>query len=310
MKHRKKVCTHCGRKLWLREFYVSKRGWTASWCKDCTKANKRDWYARTRKVPDGLRHDSVTGRITEHKGLSTRIYWSRRMLDDLKRLFPTTKNEELAGVLGVSVRTLIRKARELGIWKSKEWQHAITMEHQKMAEFEHRRLGHPSSFKKGEHYNPEGEFKKGHQLTTEEKAKQKEALRRYNLRHPYAAKHRCRKLMKPVLCEDTGETFPSISDAAASIGVRPSYLSDRTRKGKTAKGKTFRFINNQQKSEAKRKSNFKKSRASLLPHMCRTSITRTTSRVALPRPAARQTSPRSSSQARTYGRRSICRFVR
>ena len=65
MKHRKKVCTHCGRKLWLREFYVSKRGWTASWCKDCTKANKRDWYARTRKVPDGLRHDSETGRITE-----------------------------------------------------------------------------------------------------------------------------------------------------------------------------------------------------------------------------------------------------
>lgn len=43
------------------------------------------------------------------------------MLSDLKRHYPTTKNKELAELLGVSERTLVRKARELGIGKNPEW---------------------------------------------------------------------------------------------------------------------------------------------------------------------------------------------
>ena len=246
MKRRKKVCTHCGRKLWLRDFYVTKTGCVASWCKECTRENRRNWYIKTRKVPDGVRQDQVTGRLMEHRGLARRIYWSTQMIDDLKRLYPTTKNEDMADILGVSVRTLIRKARELGIWKSPEWQHAITMKHQKMASFEHARLGHPSCFKKGEHYCPENEFKKGHQLSPEARAKQVEALRRWNRRNPLAARQRCAKLMKPILCVDTGETYPSITVAARSNAMRPSQLSDRIKKGKPVRGMTFQFINNPQ----------------------------------------------------------------
>ena len=47
------------------------------------------------------------------------------MLSDMRRLFPTTRNDELAGVLGLAVRTVVRKAREMGLEKDKEWLRTI-----------------------------------------------------------------------------------------------------------------------------------------------------------------------------------------
>lgn len=244
-KQRRKVCTHCGRELPIKEFYVTKRGHTASWCKECQRENKRAWYNRTRKVPDGIRMNPETGLCWSKKGAAKRIYWTRRMLDDLKQLFPTTKNEEMAGILGVSVRTAIRKARELGLRKSPEWQHAINMSHVRMAHLEGMRLGWPSQFKKGEHFCPENEYKKGHQLSPEEREKQKKGMHEWYLRHPFAARDRAKKLMKPVRCVDTGETYQSIVEAARHIGIRPSYLGYKIKNGKTVNGLTYSFINNQ-----------------------------------------------------------------
>lgn len=43
------------------------------------------------------------------------------MLCILKRHYATTFNEELAELIGVSPRTLVRKARELGISKDPDW---------------------------------------------------------------------------------------------------------------------------------------------------------------------------------------------
>lgn len=45
------------------------------------------------------------------------IEWTDEMLRAIKTKFPTTFNKELAAELGVSWRTLVRKARELGIEK-------------------------------------------------------------------------------------------------------------------------------------------------------------------------------------------------
>ena len=66
---RKKVCPHCGRKLWLRDFYPVTGGYS-SWCKHCQRQNKRDWYEKNHKVPDGIRQCQTDGRIYEHRGLS------------------------------------------------------------------------------------------------------------------------------------------------------------------------------------------------------------------------------------------------
>lgn len=246
---RKKVCPHCGRKLWLRDYYRLKSGGLSSWCKDCQKQNKRDWYDRNHRVPDGIRQDPATGRLMEHRGLSRHIFWNRQMLDDLRRLFPTTKNEDMSDMLGVSVRTLIRKARELGIKKDPQWQHSITMQHVKMAFFEARRLGHPSPIKKGMHFCPENEFKKGHKPSEEALRKQSEGLREYHRRHPLARYERTESLRKPVICMETGEVYPSIRVAAESNALSRSALSARLKTGHTVKGKTFRYVTNSNDQE-------------------------------------------------------------
>lgn len=194
VKRRKKVCPHCGRKLWLKDFYIiRKTGGYSSWCKDCQKQNKRDWYDQNHRVPDGIRMDSKTGRFMRHSGLSRSIYWSRQMLDDLRRLYPTTKNEDLVEFFGVSLRTVIRKARELGLEKDKEWQRGNTMSHLKMMQLHNRLFGFSTPFRKGEHMCPENEFKPGHKESEETRTKRIATLKEWYRRHPFAAKERGRK---------------------------------------------------------------------------------------------------------------------
>ncbi len=147
-----------------------------------------------KKKKDGLYHDPKTGRIMEHSGYSTRIYWSTDMLDFLRRHFPTTLNDELAGCIGVSHRTVTRKARELGLVKDAEWMRTITDEHRHLANAVASRMGHPGSIRKGEHRNPVGEFRPGHQLTPEQKAKQSKSIKRWYRTHPIEVKEKARKI--------------------------------------------------------------------------------------------------------------------
>ena len=120
---KKKVCSVCGQKKWKRDFYrlkSSKDGYM-SMCRECHKARLRNLYSRTRKVPDGIKFDRKTGRKVMHEGYSSRIYWDGNMISMLKRHFATTLNYELAELIGVSVRTMLRKARELGLEKNPVW---------------------------------------------------------------------------------------------------------------------------------------------------------------------------------------------
>lgn len=51
----------------------------------------------------------------------TKIDWTPEMVDTLKKEFPTSYNAELANALEVSSRSLIRKARELGLDKEPDF---------------------------------------------------------------------------------------------------------------------------------------------------------------------------------------------
>lgn len=185
---RKKICPHCGRKLWLSSFYPLKSGGRASWCSDCQRQQKREWYAANRKKPDGAHYDPVTDRCYVHNGLSRRIMWSKQMLDDLRSMFATTANQELAGILGVSPRTMIRKARELGLEKDGDWLLKQWNDNRILAHVVAKKKGYPGSIRKGEHRGLEREFKPGHQMTEEEKEKQSRSLkeswkrRRFNIK--------------------------------------------------------------------------------------------------------------------------------
>lgn len=46
-----------------------------------------------------------------------KIFWTDEMIETLRKKFPTEYNKYLAIELGVSIRSLIRKARDLGIDK-------------------------------------------------------------------------------------------------------------------------------------------------------------------------------------------------
>lgn len=113
-------------------------------------------YTRKR---DGV-YVGSDGRLYNHQRYKTMIYWSPQMIADMKRYYPTTLNEELAGILNVSQRTLTRKARELGLEKDRSWLREIWEERRLMAQVESKRRGYPGCFKKGNMIGAEYRFKK------------------------------------------------------------------------------------------------------------------------------------------------------
>ena len=89
------------------------------------------------------------GRVMEHDGHSTRIFWNRDMVDILKQYFPVKKNEEVAEMIGVSQRTMIRKARELGLQKDKGFMNQVWDENRKMAHLVNKVRRNSGMIKKG-----------------------------------------------------------------------------------------------------------------------------------------------------------------
>ena len=153
MGKRKKICPCCGRRLWLREFYTP----LSSYCKECEKEKKRAAY---QGKPKGTFVNVNDGRLYTHCGYSTRLHWSRDMLDYLARHYGTSRNADIAGELGVSPRTMIRKARELGLKKSSGWLRKVWEDNRFLANSQARRLGYPGAIQKGEHRSPATEFKR------------------------------------------------------------------------------------------------------------------------------------------------------
>ena len=146
-----------------------------------------------KKVKQGVYYHPKYGRVMEHEGRSTHIFWNQDMLGFLRRHFATSINDELAECLGVSPRTVVRKARELGLHKDPVWLAGIWDERRVMANAKVRRLGNSGQFAKGQRRHPSTEFKPGHQMTPEEKQCMRESLRAWALRHPQKLKDRAAK---------------------------------------------------------------------------------------------------------------------
>ena len=140
-----------------------------------------------KKKPEGVFYDPDTRRLYEHRGYGRSIHWSQQMLDDLRRLYPTTLNDELAGILGVSPRTMIRKARELHLEKDPQWLANVWEKRRRWAHMSSRSKGYPGGFRKGEHANPDKEFKPGIKRSPEQRAKQSAGMREWYRTHPKAA---------------------------------------------------------------------------------------------------------------------------
>ena len=68
------------------------------------------------------RHCSAAGAAkTGKEGIMSIKDLTQEQLEWLKENFGSTKNQELANELGTSPRSITRMARELGLWKTKEF---------------------------------------------------------------------------------------------------------------------------------------------------------------------------------------------
>ena len=87
--------------------------------------------------------------------------WTDEKIAYLASHFPDEKNETLAKTLGISMRTIERKARELGLRKSPEMLRSASREGLDKVGYL-RLIGVRCSVPKGRRTNPAGEFKPGH----------------------------------------------------------------------------------------------------------------------------------------------------
>ena len=117
---------------------------------------------------------SKIGLKKDHYG----IVWTPEQLKILQDFFPTMFNRPLAKWIGVSMRTMIRKARELGLEKKPGFLDDRRKDISALAAESLKKSENVSTrFKKGVRNNPAGEFKPGHVESPETKAKRSEALK-------------------------------------------------------------------------------------------------------------------------------------
>lgn len=119
------------------------------------------------------------------------IEWTPQMIKLVQDHYPTMFNKALALWVGVSIRSLERKAKELGVEKVKDFNtykadgiSRIISDGVKKAYAEGRKT---TQFQKGVRNNPNGEFKSGHRFEGEIEEKRLGRIR---------ATHRRKKMLK------------------------------------------------------------------------------------------------------------------
>lgn len=144
-----KRCPHCHRNLRTTDYYRDKDGGLASWCKQCQRQAKREWYATRRKRPAATAYDPARGLWTQTGAGYGRIIWTPQMLDTMRRHYPHTTNAEMCGMLGISPSTLHRKAREMHLAKTAEFTRQVQADNALLMAVANRRRRNPTMFAKG-----------------------------------------------------------------------------------------------------------------------------------------------------------------
>jgi hypothetical protein len=93
----------------------------------------------------------------------------------------------------MSQRTMIRKARELGLQKDRRWLTEVWNERRKLAHMIARAKGYPGKFEPGDERGKACQYKKGHRLTAEQEAKRVVAVHEWAKRHRKETRERMLK---------------------------------------------------------------------------------------------------------------------
>lgn len=98
---------------------------------------RKEYYNYVVKLPV-LLHELFRGKVADGN-----------MLSIMRRHYHNTLNRELAEMLGVSERSVTRKAREMGLEKDKGFVASLSREHLLLANARSKELGYPGGFTKG-----------------------------------------------------------------------------------------------------------------------------------------------------------------
>ena len=145
-----KICKKCKRALPQTEYYTSAHGWNYVVCKDCCRAYGREQYARKHKSPYKYYYDTKKGCMVDNTGCRPKTYWSKDMLDILKKYYPVTPTQEVADMIGVHRRMCQRKAKELGFTKDPEYLRHSLSERQKIGRFRQKLNRAKTTYQKNE----------------------------------------------------------------------------------------------------------------------------------------------------------------
>lgn len=162
----------------------------------------------------GLKKDVIFRSDLTHNtiGSGTSIHWTNSMIATLKNEFAITTNDDLALILGVSKRSVCRKAKELGLKKNMAWLRAMFQSHVRLAIGQNKLVGNGGKFKSG-HAPTASCFKPGHVPAT----------------------------IQPVIRLDTMEVYASTYAASEALGCCQSNVSSACRRKGNARGVALRF---------------------------------------------------------------------
>ena len=120
------------------------------------------------------KYDRVKGRAYVWTGCKWKIHWTADMISYMKRKYPTTKNDIMAEALGINKRTIIFKAREMGLYKDPAILNGWRRQSLVIAHVMYRAKGSPNRFKPGNKFG----FQKGQKIPEEQLAKRGAAMKR------------------------------------------------------------------------------------------------------------------------------------
>lgn len=135
------------------------------------------------------------------------IKWACWQLDAMRRYYADTKTEEIADLLGISTHSVRRKAKQMGLRKSK----AFMVKWARIGSTISMVLPNAGRFRKGN--KPKVGFKKGNTATA-----------------------------KPVIDTSTKVVYISAAAAARALGVCRSTISQSCLKGYKAAGHYFTYV--------------------------------------------------------------------
>ena len=135
-----KFCQHCRSYKPTEEFYIFSNGKCSQYCKECTKAIRRQQYREKHPMHECITQQDGTHRWVRMCGKRASIYWTPNMVSDLKRYFPTTSNAELVEIFGMSHRSITRQAQKLGLVKDSEYIRSVKKEMSMMGHIKKRSI--------------------------------------------------------------------------------------------------------------------------------------------------------------------------